>query len=157
MSSLRQRPKFLETNTFHTAMKQLSRAHVGLYRRTRGKLGATMPVSARLWLPVCLLTHAGRKSGIPRVTPLLFMPDAERVVLFAAQGGLPQNPQWYLNLKADPDCTIQVGSQVRRLKARTASAAEREALWPRMKQHYPGWGAYQSWCEREIPVVICEP
>ncbi len=154
---LKARPRFLETKGFPKVMKYLSKGHVALYRGTGGRLGSRMPVSTTLILPVCVLTHTGRKSGKEFHTPLLFFADTDRVVLFAAQGGLPQDPQWYRNLKANPSCRIQVGSRDREFVARAANTEERVGLFPRMKKHYPGWGAYQSWCEREIPVVICEP
>ncbi|HNA99447.1 MAG TPA: nitroreductase family deazaflavin-dependent oxidoreductase [Marmoricola sp.] len=156
-SPQRQRPGFLETETFHKVMKRLSAAHVLLYRRSKGRIGATMPVTATQWLPVCLLTHTGRRSGLRRVTPLLNLADGERVVLFAAQGGLDQNPQWYRNLVANPDCRIQTRGLERPMHAHTASNQERQDLWPRMKRHYPGWATYQSWTTREIPIVICVP
>lgn len=150
------RPRFLDTAQFHVFMKYISRAHVWLYRNTGGRVGSRMPVSTKKILPVCILTHTGRKSGKEFHTPLLFFPDGDRVILFAAQGGLPKHPQWYLNLKADPRCTIQLPGHSYDWQARTATADERAVLFPRMIKHYRGWADYQSWCEREIPVVICE-
>ena len=91
-SPQRQRPGFLETETFHKVMKRLSAAHVLLYRRSKGRIGATMPVTATQWLPVCLLTHTGRRSGLRRVTPLLNLADGERVVL------LPLRADWIRTL-----------------------------------------------------------
>ncbi len=78
-------------------------------------------------------------------------------MIVASQGGLPRNPQWYHNLAAHPETTIQVRSQVRRVRARTATPDEREALWPRLVDLYADFENYQRWTDRVIPVVICEP
>ena len=85
------------------------------------------------------------------------MPDGDAVVVVASQGGLPTNPQWYRNIEADPDVVVQVRGDVRPMRARTADAGERARLWPRLVAHYSDFDDYQSWTERPIPVVICEP
>ncbi len=108
-------------------------------------------------MPVCLLTTTGRKSGLPRTVPLLHMTDGDNVILVASQGGLPENPQWYGNVLADPDVSVQFGTTTRRMRARTATADERARLWPRLTAVYADFDSYQSWTDREIPVVICEP
>jgi len=129
-----------------------------LYRATGGRLGGKWRVgSAFPWgIPVCLLTTTGRKSGQPRISPLLFLEDGDRVVLVASQGGLPKNPMWYLNIRADPDVTIQIKSRIRKMRARVATDEERAELWPRLVAMYADFDNYQSWTERQIPVVICE-
>jgi deazaflavin-dependent oxidoreductase (nitroreductase family) len=85
------------------------------------------------------------------------MADGDNVVLVASQGGLPTNPAWYHNLRANPDVTVQLGRTTRRMRARTADAAERARLWPRLLEVYADYASYQTWTDREIPVVICEP
>jgi deazaflavin-dependent oxidoreductase (nitroreductase family) len=92
-----------------------------------------------------------------RTTPLLFLPDGDRVVVVASQGGLPKNPQWYLNVRANPEVTVQVRGEVRPMRARTATPEERAVLWPRLVELYADFDSYQSWTDREIPVVVCEP
>ena len=89
--------------------------------------------------------------------PLLHIPDGDRVLLVASQGGLPSHPQWYRNILADPAVTIQVGRRVRQMKAREASPAERAELWPRLVERYADFAEYQANTSRVIPVVICEP
>ena len=74
----------------------------------------------------------------------------------ASNGGAPRHPDWYLNLVANPEVTIQRGAVERRMRARTASSAERAELWPRAVALFPGYARYQERTEREIPVVVCE-
>ena len=104
-----------------------------------------------------LLTHRGRKTGRAYTTPLLYLRDGRRIVVVASQGGLPTDPQWYRNVVASPDVTVQVKGEVYRMRARTAGPEERADLWPRLVALYADFASYQSWTDREIPVVVCEP
>ena len=119
-------------------MRLFSRANVWLYRWTDGRIGGTWRVGSALrkGVPICLLTTRGRKTGTPRTTPLLFLRDGERMIVVASQGGLPKHPHWYLNVVEDPNVEIQLGRRVRRMHARTANAAERAELWPRLIEIY---------------------
>jgi deazaflavin-dependent oxidoreductase (nitroreductase family) len=103
------------------------------------------------------LHTVGRTSGRRRTT-LLTTPiaDAQRVVLVASKGGHDQHPDWYRNLVANPDVEITRGGRTQRATARTATAAEKAELWPRIVGVYRGYGAYQQRSARDIPVVICE-
>ncbi|MCL2534976.1 MAG: nitroreductase family deazaflavin-dependent oxidoreductase [Nocardiaceae bacterium] len=152
------RPSGLDSKYTVDIIKWMSKFNVKLYRATGGRLGGKWRVgSAFPWgIPVCLLTTTGRKSGQPRISPLLFLEDGDRVVLVASQGGLPKNPMWYLNIRANPDVTVQIKSDVRKMRARVATAEERAALWPRLVDLYADFDNYQAWTDREIPVVICE-
>lgn len=154
-----ERPKGLDSPLVPRLIKAMSRANVFLYRRTNGRIGGKWRIASgfRKPVPVCLLTHRGRKSGRSFTTPLLFLEDGDRVVLVASQGGLPSNPQWYLNLQADPHVTVQIRARVRTMLARTASPEERAELWPRLLELYASFADYQEWTDRVIPVVICEP
>jgi deazaflavin-dependent oxidoreductase (nitroreductase family) len=140
-------------------LKVLSRVNVALYRATGGRVGGKWRVGSAFprGVPVCLLTTKGRKTGRPRTQPLLFLEDGDRVVLIASQGGLPKHPLWYLNLSAEPRVLVQVRRNRRRMRARTATPDERAELWPRFAALYADIDRYQSWTEREIPLVICEP
>ncbi|QCQ93676.1 nitroreductase family deazaflavin-dependent oxidoreductase [Rhodococcus sp. SGAir0479] len=153
-----QRPSGLDSKYTVDIIKWMSRINVKLYRATGGRLGGKWRVgSAFPWgIPVCLLTTTGRKTGRPRVSPLLFLEDGDRIVLVASQGGLPKNPMWYLNIRANPEVTVQVKSRVRKMRARVATEAERAELWPRLVDLYADFDNYQSWTDRQIPVVICE-
>ncbi|MFD1815681.1 nitroreductase family deazaflavin-dependent oxidoreductase [Rhodococcus gannanensis] len=151
------RPPLLDTGFTRTIIKWMSKWNVTAYRATGGRLGGTWRVgsAAKNGLPICLLTTTGRKSGEPRVSPLLFLEDGDRVVLVASQGGQPKHPMWYLNLKADPNVTVQIRSQVRTLTATVAEDDERAELWPKLVAMYPEFDDYQSWTDRKIPVVVC--
>ncbi|MCA1008429.1 nitroreductase family deazaflavin-dependent oxidoreductase [Rhodococcus hoagii] len=153
-----QRPSGLDSKYTVDIIKWMSKTNVKLYRATGGRLGGKWRVgSAFPWgIPVCLLTTTGRKSGQPRISPLLFLEDGDRVVLVASQGGLPKNPMWYLNIRTNPDVTIQIKSRIRKMRARVATDEERAELWPRLVAMYADFDNYQSWTDRQIPVVICE-
>jgi deazaflavin-dependent oxidoreductase (nitroreductase family) len=79
------------------------------------------------------------------------------VAVFASKAGAPTHPDWYHNLAANPDVTAEIGSQTRRFRARTATGDERNRIWARQKQDYPGFAGYEARTEREIPVVILDP
>jgi len=140
-------------------LRAMSQANVFVYRATGGRIGGKWRVGSAFprGVPVCLVTTTGRRTGRPRTLPLLFLPDGDRVILVASQGGLPKNPLWYLNIKANPDVTVQVGKRERKMRARTASPQERAELWPKLVAMYADFDSYQARTEREIPVVICEP
>ena len=152
-------PKGLDSPLVPKVLKRVAAVQVWVYRKTNGRLLGRLRIGAAFprGLPVCLLSHTGRKTGQLRTTPLLFLRDGDRVIVVASQGGLPRHPHWYLNVKANPEVTVQVRGDVRPMRARTASPEERAALWPRLVEMYADFDAYQSWTEREIPVVVCEP
>ena len=156
---IKPKPNGLDRPSTARIIKVMSNAHTWLYRRSNGRLGKKWHVGSALrhGVPVCLVTTIGRKSGVARTVPLLHMADGDNVVLVASQGGLPTNPAWYLNLQADPDVTVQLGRSTRRMRARTARPDERARLWPKLVEVYADYESYQSWTDREIPVVFCEP
>lgn len=108
-------------------------------------------------MPVVELHTVGRKSGLPRscylTTPVH---DSDRVVLVASKGGDDRNPEWYLNLQAQPEAELVLAGARRKVLARTASPDERAELWPQIVAAYKGYAAYQTRTTRTIPVVICE-
>ncbi|WP_313861221.1 nitroreductase family deazaflavin-dependent oxidoreductase [Mycobacterium sp.] len=130
----------------------MSKGNTWIYRRSNGKLGGTFQKA-----PVALLTTTGRKTGEPRVSPLLYLREGDRVLLVASRGGSDKHPLWYLNLKADPKVTVQIKYEVLQLQARDATGAEREEYWPKLVAMYPSFDDYKSWTDRVIPVVICDP
>lgn len=156
---LKQKPKGLDRPSTYKIIKTMSVLHTRMYKATGGRLGKKWHVGSALFrgVPICLLTTTGVKSGLPRTVPLLKLDDGPNVVLVASQGGLPTNPQWLRNVQADPNVTIQVRKSVRQMRARVATPDEREALWPRLVDLYTDFASYQTWTERQIPVVICEP
>ena len=135
------------------AIRVMSALNVWLYRLTSGRIGGRFRHGA----PVLLLTTVGRRSGASRVAPLLHLRDGERLVIVASKGGMSHHPTWYLNLQANPDVEVEVGGERRKMRARTADAAERAALWPRLVAMYRDYDDYQARTDREIPVVILSP
>jgi deazaflavin-dependent oxidoreductase (nitroreductase family) len=158
-SGVKRKPKGLDRPSTVRVIKAMSALHTRLYRASGGRVGKNWRIgsAARKAVPVCLLTTTGRKSGQPRTVPLCFMPDGADVVLVASQGGLPSNPQWYANLRADPAVQIEIGRRRSAYRARVAGSDERARLWPRLVEMYADYASYQAWTDREIPVVICEP
>jgi deazaflavin-dependent oxidoreductase (nitroreductase family) len=128
-------------------------ANVWLFRMTGGRLGARFRGGA----PVCLVTTRGRKSGVLRTVALLYLQDGERVVIVGSKGGMSHHPAWYLNLRADPRCEVEIGRTRTSMRARVAAPDERRALWLRLVAMYPDYDDYQGRTTREIPVVVCEP
>jgi deazaflavin-dependent oxidoreductase (nitroreductase family) len=155
-----ERPNGLDSPVTKQVMKVMSRAHVAVFKATNGRIGSKWRVGAgfKKPAPTLLLEHTGRRSGKMFTTPLLYLADGANVVVVASQGGLPKNPQWFGNLKANPDTRVHLrGERNRAVRARVASAAEKAALWPRLVEMYADYDKYQSWTDREIPVVILEP
>lgn len=103
-----------------------------------------------------LLTTIGRKTGQPRSNPLSYIEVEGNYVVIASKGGMPTHPAWYLNLVANPQCEIQVGTQKYRAVARTAQDAERQALWKKMVEYIAVYAEYQKRTDRIIPVVVLQ-
>ena len=157
--SPQKRPNQLDSPLLPVIFRYAARAQVWVYRRTGGKIGGKWRIGAgfRKPVPTLLLEHRGRKSGKLFVAPLLYMHDGPNVIVVASQGGRPGNPQWYRNLVADPDAHIEIGAERRAVHAVVAGPQERAQLWPRLVEAYADFDTYQSWTDREIPVVILQP
>ncbi len=129
--------------------------HRTLLQVSGGKIGAEAG-----GMPVVKVTTTGRTSGQPR-TVMLTVPvrDGERWILVASKGGDDRNPDWYRNMVANPEITLEPadGSGELTLVTRTATADEKAELWPRIVDGYKGYAGYQSKTDRDIPVVIAEP
>ncbi|MBW8485951.1 nitroreductase family deazaflavin-dependent oxidoreductase [Actinomadura parmotrematis] len=152
-----QAPQGLASPAAARAIKVMSRAQVRVFKLTGGRVGGKWRVGAgfREPVPTLLLEHRGRKTGRLFTTPLLYLEDGDDLVVVASQGGLPDNPQWYRNLLAAPDTRVHLPR--RRdvpVRAREATGAERDALWPRLVALYADFAKYAAWTDREIPVVV---
>ena len=132
--------------------RRLSRLHAFLYRITGGGLGSRLVRNDML-----LLTTTGAKTARRHTVPLLYLRDAETLVVIASWGGRPRHPQWYANLVANPRATVQVGSKRWPVRARTAEPDERALWWPKVLAAYRGYRAYESNTDRVIPVVFLAP
>ena len=122
------------------------------FRANAGKVGGPFEGS-----PMLILHTTGARSGREHMNPLVYQSDGDRLVVFASKGGAPNHPDWYHNLAANPDVTIEVGTETLAKRARIATGDERERLWTRQKQLMPGFADYQAKTTRQIPVVILEP
>ena len=153
------KPKGLDSDLTRRIIKTMATVNVWLYRRTGGRVGGRWRIGAgfRSPVPICLLEHRGRKTGRLRTTPLVYLEDGNRIVVVASQAGRPEHPMWYLNLLADPDVIVQVGTQRRAMRARIAETDERARLWPKLVDLYADYDSSQSWTDRVIPVVVLEP
>jgi deazaflavin-dependent oxidoreductase (nitroreductase family) len=158
MAEATTRPQGLDHSWIPKAMRWLSLANVWVYQRTGGRIGGTWRVGAAFprGVPVLLLTTVGRKSGMKRTAPLLYLRDGERLIVVASQGGMPKHPQWFLNLTDHPEVEVQVGTGRSTMYSRVATPDERAVLWPRLVELYADYAKYQAWTERTIPVVILE-
>ena len=135
------------------------RDHLQRYLSTNGEDGhlwdATLGGGTGL-VPTLVLTTTGRKSGRPLTLPLIYGRAGDSYVVIASKGGAPQHPAWYLNLAANPEVEVQVKAERFRARARTASGAERAALWQQLVEIYHPYEKYQAATTREIPVVVLE-
>jgi F420H(2)-dependent quinone reductase len=127
----------------------LVRFNVVAYRLTGGRVGGSLGQA-----PVLLLDHVGRKTGKKHTSPLIYLADGDDLVIVASKGGAPKDPLWWLNLKASPRTTVQVGGERREVTARQASPEEKRRLWPELNAVWPDFERYQQRTERDIPVVI---
>lgn len=103
-----------------------------------------------------LLTTIGAKSGQPRIAPLAYSTDGDRLIIMASKGGAPTNPDWYFNLLANPTVTVEVGGETYQARAIVAEGAEHDRLFKIHTDLMPGFADYQRNTERQIPVIILE-
>jgi deazaflavin-dependent oxidoreductase (nitroreductase family) len=109
-------------------------------------------------MPLLLLHHTGAKTGASRVNPLAYQADDGRYVVFASKAGAPTHPDWYHNLKAHPDVTIEVGTNTIDAVASEASGEERERLYSTQAARVPQFAEYEKQAAgRVIPVMILTP
>lgn len=106
--------------------------------------------------PLILLTTRGAKTGQPRIIPLMHVPYGNAVLAVASKGGAAQNPDWYHNVLAHPDVTVEVGTEKFETTARVLSGAEREKAFAKAVEVFPPYGEYQEKAPREIPVIVLE-
>lgn len=136
--------------------RRSTRLHVALYRSSRGRLGSRLPGWRKA--RILLVDHIGAKSGAKRTSPVIYHEHADAVAVVGSKAGQPTNPAWFHNLRANPDTTIQIGADVRSVRARRATDDEREQLWPKLVAIFPAYEIYQRNSKgRKLPVVILDP
>ena len=121
------------------------------FRANEGKVGGMFAGA-----PMILITHKGAKSGNEYTSPLVYTRDADNVVIIASKGGAPEDPQWFRNLVANPDVTVEIGTEKYAGHARVAAGAERDRLFRAQADLMPNFDEYASKTTRTIPVVVIE-
>jgi F420H(2)-dependent quinone reductase len=134
-------------------LNRLMGVHTWVYRASGGRVGHNLP---GVGAPMLLLDHVGAKSGTRRTSPLLYVEHGGDVAIIGSKGGNPKHPAWFHNLKANPDTTVQIGTEKRKVRARVANETEREQLWRKAVAAYSGYRGYQERTNRKIPIVILE-
>jgi deazaflavin-dependent oxidoreductase (nitroreductase family) len=123
------------------------------FRANDGKVGGYFAGA-----PMLLLHHTGARTGTERVNPVVYQKVGDSYAIFASFAGQPRDPQWYRNLVAHPDVTVEVGSSTIRVRARVADERERAPIWATQKERMPGFAEYEKTAApREIPVILLDP
>jgi deazaflavin-dependent oxidoreductase (nitroreductase family) len=121
------------------------------FRANSGKVGGPFANA-----PMVLITTRGARTGKQRTNPLVCLPDGDRLVIFASKGGAPSNPDWYYNLRANPEVTVEFGSETFAARAVIVDGAERERLFDEQARRFPAFAQYQAKTTRKIPVIVLE-
>jgi deazaflavin-dependent oxidoreductase (nitroreductase family) len=133
-------------------VNEMNRSIIAEFRENAGKVGGRFEAAS-----ILLLHSTGAKSGAERINPLAYQPVGDAHVVFASKAGAPTNPDWYHNLVANPDSSIEVGTETIEVRARVAAGDEREQIWSTQKQNNAVFAGYESKAgNRTIPVVILE-
>jgi len=129
-----------------------NRQTVEEFRANKGQVGG-------IWegRPLLLLTTTGAKSGQRRTNPMMYLREGDRLFVFASRGGGPTNPDWYHNLVAHPEVTVEIGDQTYPAIAKPVTGEERDSIYARWAQQYPQFGEYQEQTSRSIPVIELTP
>jgi len=121
---------------------------------TKGKFAPTGFIAG--W-PIVNLTTTGVKTGQLRTTPVVGIPDGQKIILIASNFGKPHHPAWYYNLKKNPIATIANKGATIVFKASEASITEQQKYWQTALAIYPGFMLYADRAGRRIPIIILEP
>ena len=122
------------------------------FRANQGRVGGMFEGTTLL-----LLHHVGARTATNRVNPVVYDRDGDRYVIFASKAGAPSNPDWYHNLKAHPNVSIEVGTDTIDVVADEAVGEERDRLFRRQTERSPGFAEYQAKTDRVIPVIVLTP
>ena len=132
-----------------TDQKAYNRQLIEDFRANRGK--SDNPMAGR---PLLLLTTTGAKSGQPRTTPMMYIPDGDNLLVIASNAGAPTHPDWYHNLVAHPEVTVEVKNETYDAIATVAEGPERQKLWNKLVELYPFFADHQAKVSRQIPVIV---
>jgi deazaflavin-dependent oxidoreductase (nitroreductase family) len=134
-----------------TTMNDWNRQTIEKFRANGGKVGGYWEGK-----PLLLLTSTGAKSGQRRTTPITYLADGNRLLVFASNRGEPTNPDWYHNLVAHPQVTVEVGDETYEATATILTGEERDRFYARQVEISPQFGEYQAKTTRKIPVIALE-
>jgi deazaflavin-dependent oxidoreductase (nitroreductase family) len=126
-------------------------AIIAEFRANGGKVGGNFKNAT-----MALLTTKGARTGQLRTTPLVYLPAGNRVIVFASKGGAPKHPSWYHNLVANPEVTVEVGTDRYRAKAIVLEGEERDRAYAEQSKRFPAFAEYQTKTERRIPVIALD-
>jgi deazaflavin-dependent oxidoreductase (nitroreductase family) len=126
-----------------------NRQLIGEFRANEGKVGGMFAGA-----PMLLLTTTGAKSGRTHVVPLVYTVDGGRMVVMGSKGGASTHPDWYYNVRANPEVTVEVGTDSFAARATVAERGERQRLFDQMAAQMPGFAEYQRNTTRQIPVIV---
>lgn len=118
------------------------------FRAHGGKVGGEFAGA-----PVLILTTIGAKSGRRHTIPLRYLPDGDRMVIFASNQGAPASPDWYHNLVAHPEASVETGGETVEVRAVIVTGEERDRLYATQAERHPVFATYQERTSRRIPVV----
>jgi deazaflavin-dependent oxidoreductase (nitroreductase family) len=145
-------PIFFLADTDPQAMKAMNTELIAGFRACGGALNGAFE-----GVPLLLLTTTGARSGRMRTTPVNYTRTDTGYVVVASKSGSPRHPDWYHNLLAHPEATIEVRDQTLRVRARITAGAERQRLFGRHIAAMPNFAVYQQRTTRELPVLVLEP
>ena len=122
------------------------------FRANKGQVGG-------MWegRPLLVLTTTGAKSGQPRTSPVMYLREGDRVFVFASKAGAPTSPDWYHNMLAHPEVTVELGDKTYSATAKPITGAERDTIYAKWARMYPQFQGYQEKTSRTIPVIELEP
>jgi deazaflavin-dependent oxidoreductase (nitroreductase family) len=121
------------------------------FRANEGRVGGNFEGA-----PLLLLHSTGARTGKERVNPMMYQAVGDSFAVFASKAGADTNPDWFHNLKANPEARIEVGTETLDVRARVLGAEERAPIWEEQKARYPGFADYESKTDRVIPVVMLD-
>jgi deazaflavin-dependent oxidoreductase (nitroreductase family) len=128
--------------------EQFNQRNIDEFRANHGRVGGNFEGA-----PLLLLHTVGARSGQQRINPTMYLADGDRYLVFASKAGADTNPDWYSNLRANPDATIEVGDETLAVRATELTGADRDEKYRIQSERYPGFADYQQKTSRTIPVI----
>jgi deazaflavin-dependent oxidoreductase (nitroreductase family) len=134
-----------------TAVNDFNQGVIAEFRANEGKVSGNFEGA-----PLLLLTTTGAKTGRKHTTPVAYLVDGDRLVVFGSKAGAPTHPAWFHNLVANPTVTVEQGADTFEARAVVTEGDERERLWTKQKTVMPGFAEYEAKTDRQIPVIVLE-